>query len=118
MGGGFAGLQFGEALPLPLGISATQPLPLGVCAAGSVSRAPNPAPSAPHVHAGYKEYLSIFHWLNADRTQEYSYDLKPLCGVDRALAVPIPNVVPVRYWWFFWAIAGNVSRNTFSCNPS
>jgi len=50
-----------------------------------------PVPYALQQSTCYPEYQSIFHWLNAARTQEYSYDLKPLCGRDRALAVPIPG---------------------------
>lgn len=89
------------------------------CAAAQTTVSPSPTtlPIVLRNSVCYKEYLSIFHWLNADRSQEYSYDLKPLCGVDRVLAVPMPNVIPVRYWFFLWAIAGNVSRQTFACNP-
>lgn len=78
-----------------------------------------PTPTAPPLYPStcFAEYLSIFHWIDNGRTQEYSYDLRTLCGVDRFIAYPIPSTSPPRYWYFFWQVGGNISRQTFSCNP-
>jgi hypothetical protein len=63
----------------------------------------------------YKEYLTIFHWLNTLKSEEYSYDLGTLCGLDRQLVIPFTNDPARRNWTIFYAIGGNIS--TFRCNP-
>lgn len=92
-------------------------LSASVACAQTATASPSPTPPPLSVSTCYPEYLTIFHWLNPSRTEEYSYDLRPLCGIDRFLAVPIPNDAAHHYWYFFFSIMGNVSRSTFSCNP-
>ena len=63
----------------------------------------------------YKEYLTIFHWLNTLKSEEFSYDLGTLCGLDRQLIIPFGNDPSGRNWTIFYAIGGNIS--SFRCNP-
>ena len=92
---------------------------LACASAQTASPSSTPPPVTLRQSTCYKSYLSIYHFINDAGTQEYSYNLKPLCNIDRSLAVPIPKPPsPVRYWYFLWAIAGNVSRQTFACNPA
>jgi hypothetical protein len=90
-------------------------LPLLLLAAAGAS-AQTPPPPPLFASTCYPEYQSVFHWLDSDKTTEYSYDLRPLCGVDRFIAYPIPSD-PARYWYFYFSLGGNISRQTFSCNP-
>jgi hypothetical protein len=80
----------------------------------SSAQSPTPPPLKPSTC--YPEYQSVFHFVDSTKTTEYSYDLRTLCGVDRWFAYPIPSN-PSRFWNFYFAIGGNLSRQTFSCNP-
>ena len=80
------------------------------------SRAQSPTPPPLQASTCYPEYQSVFHFVDSTKTTEYSYDLRTLCGVDRWFAYPIPSN-PSTFWNFYFAIGGNLSRQTFSCNP-
>jgi hypothetical protein len=89
---------------------------LFLAAAACAGAQPTPTPPPLQSSTCFPEYLSIFRWINNGRTQEYSYDLRTLCNVDRFIAYPIPSN-PQTFWYFFWSVGGNISRDTFSCNP-
>ena len=61
----------------------------------------------------FDEWQCIFHWLDAAKTTEYSYDLRPLCVAnDRVFSITTPE----GYQWAVrYAVCGNVST---ACNPS
>ena len=61
----------------------------------------------------FDEWQCIFHWLDAAKTTEYSYDLRPLCAAsDRVFSVTTPEGYN---WQVRYAVCGNVST---ACNPS
>lgn len=72
-------------------------------------RAPPASPFLPLPRA-------VFHWLNADHSLEFSYDIGSLCTPnDRTFYVPFDAPNQARGWTMKYAIAGNVS--SFRCNP-
>ena len=87
-----------------------------LCLGAASAQSPTPTPPPLRASTCYPEYKSVFHYVDSTKTTEYSYDLRTLCGVDRFIAYPIPSD-PSRFWYFYFAIGGNVSRQTFSCNP-
>ena len=92
--------------------------PLLLLALAAVVSAQSPTPPPLLASTCYSEYQSVFHWLDSSKSTEYSYDLRSLCGVDRWFAYPIPNTSPSRYWGFYFALGGNISRQTFTCAPT
>jgi hypothetical protein len=60
----------------------------------------------------FAEWQCIFHYLDATRSREVSFDLRPLCGADdRVMEVTTPQG---WHWRVRYAVCGNVS---YACNP-
>lgn len=93
---------------------------LSAFAATASAQAATATPTPPPLSSStcYPEYQSVFHWLNSGRTEEYSYDLRTLCGVDRFFAYPIASD-PTRFWYFFWQIGAPLSvRASFAAHTT